>query len=146
MQLDNCMRTYALFIAADKSAVIDCLIDGSAIRDQKDTDGKKITDVYLKDKLSEIDSRFGEVYKQSSGYVHFSSKAFYQSVTAKENYHIEFRVGTELPERFNAVLLECAKAYTHYCKLQLRILLEAVRRKRRFEASEGNGTQEHSES
>ena len=48
LQLDNCMRTYAAFIAADKDAVIDCVISGNRIDKQKSKDGNLLKDVYLK--------------------------------------------------------------------------------------------------
>lgn len=76
LQLDNCMRTYAAFIAADKDAVIDCVISGNRIDKQKSKDGNLLKDVYLKNELSKLDTGFSAVYDNTSGYIHFSDRAF----------------------------------------------------------------------
>ena len=69
LQMDNCMRSYAAFIAKDKQAVINCIISGEQINKQVSKDGVKMSDGYLKSELSKIDTRFANVYKQASGYV-----------------------------------------------------------------------------
>ena len=52
LQMDNCMRSYAAFIAKDKETVIDCIISGDPINKQLSKDGTKMTDGYLKRELS----------------------------------------------------------------------------------------------
>lgn len=49
MQMDNCMRTYAAFIAEDCDAVVDCIIQGGKVSDHKDKNGKRMSDGYLKE-------------------------------------------------------------------------------------------------
>lgn len=89
LQLDNCMRTYAAFIAADKEAVVDCIISGRRIDQQKSKDGKQLKDFYLKEELNKIEPHFSAVYDNTSGYIHLSDKAFYQTVNTCDNYTIE---------------------------------------------------------
>ena len=84
MQMDNCMRTYAAFIAEDYNSVVDCIIQGGKVSSRKDKNGRKMSDGYLKDEISKIDPVFADVYDQASGYVHLSEKAFYQMVAS---YH-----------------------------------------------------------
>ena len=76
MQMDNCMRTYAAFIAEDRNAVIRCILDGTPIKSLKDAKGNKMLDGYLKDEVAKIDPIFSKVYNNASGYVHLSEKAF----------------------------------------------------------------------
>ena len=45
MQMDNCMRTYAPFIAEDRNAVVNCIIDGNPINKLKDANGKMMITV-----------------------------------------------------------------------------------------------------
>ena len=80
IQMDNCMRTYAAFIAEDRNAVIRCILDGTPIKSLKDAKGNKMLDGYLKDEVAKIDPIFSKVYNNASGYVHLSEKAFYQTV------------------------------------------------------------------
>ena len=141
MQMDNCMRTYAAYIAEDKNAVLDSVISGDPINKLKDKDGKPLTDSNLKNKLNNIDKRFGSVYSQSSGYIHLSDKAFYQTVDTCENYKIGFQIGLELPEKRNENLLECAEAFVYYCKLHFRLLKPVVESKKRLDEELDNNEQ-----
>ena len=136
LQMDNCMRTYAVFIAEDKAAVIDCIISGERVNRQVSKDGSQLSDSYLKKELSKIDSGFSDIYDQASGYIHLSEKAFYQTVVSCEDYHINFQIGHALPEKFNPILIEAADAFIHYVKLHYRILDAVVDSKRRFDSSQ----------
>ena len=64
--MDNCMRTYAAYIAEDKNAVIDCIIHAKRFRDQKDKQGKEMTDAYLKNKIKVLAPSFPNIYNSAS--------------------------------------------------------------------------------
>lgn len=134
LQMDNCMRTYAAFIAADKDAVIDCIIHGRKISDQLDADGKKMTDANLKKKMAAFNASFPAVYDQASGYVHFSDMAFYQTVVSINNNTIEWQIGQALQERFNPLLLEAADTFIHFTKIHYKMLQAVVDSKQRYDA------------
>lgn len=133
LQLDNCMRTYAAFIADDKDAVIDCIISGNRIDKQQSADGKNLSDANLRIALSQIDVSFSDVYKQASGFIHLSEKAFYQTVVKCEDSSIEFQVGGILPEKRNPVMIECADAFIHFTKLHFQMLSAVAESKVRFD-------------
>ena len=134
LQMDNCLRTYAAFIAADKEKVIDCIISGDPIKNEKDTAGQKMTDGHLKDEISKIDSQFAQVYDQASGFIHLSSKAFYQTVAEiGDDNKIAFQIGHPLPEKRNEPLLECADAFVHFVKLHYKMLNAVVESKTKFD-------------
>ncbi len=136
MQMDNCMRTYAAFIAEDRNAAVQCVIDGNPIKNLKDTNGKKMTDGHLKDEITKIDSVFSKVYDNASGYVHLSEKAFYQTVEKCADNKLEFQIGQPLPEKRNDPLLESADAYIHFVKLHFKMLQAVVENKERFDAAQ----------
>lgn len=134
LQMDNCLRTYAAFIAADKEKVIDCIISGDPIKNEKDTTGQKMTDGHLKDEISKIDSQFAQVYDQASGFIHLSSKAFYQTVAEiGDDNKFAFQIGHPLPEKRNEPLLECADAFVHFVKLHYKMLNAVVESKTKFD-------------
>lgn len=135
MQMDNCMRTYAAFIAKDCDAVVDCIIQGGKVSDHKDRNGKKMSDGYLKGELSKLDSVFADVYDQASGYVHLSEKAFYQMVASCEDYKINFYAGPNLLERHNPFLIEAAEAFIHFVKLHFKMLEAVAESKERLDAT-----------
>ena len=138
LQMDNCMRTYAAFIAEDRNAVTDCLIDGTPIKHLEDKNGKKMADWYLKEELTKIEPSFSRVYEQASGYIHLSSKAFYQTVKAIDDEMITVQVGHQLPEKRNEPLLEGASAFTHYVVLHYKMLNAVCESKVRFDAEQQN--------
>ena len=133
LQMDNCMRTYAAFIAEDRNKVIDCIIDGTPINKQLDTTGNRMTDGYLKNALSKYDSVFAQVYNQAGGFVHLSEKAFYQTVADVSDGTIALQIGHDLPEKRNDSLLECAEAFCHFVKLHYKMLAAVVDSKTRFD-------------
>lgn len=133
LQLDNCMRSYSAFIAEDKEKVINCIIYGERIDKQKSLDGNLLKDVYLKNELTKIDPGFSVVYDNTSGYIHFSDRAFYQTVKSCDNDVIEWGIGTELLEKFNPLLIEAADAFIHFVKLHFHILSAVVESKERFD-------------
>ncbi len=142
MQMDNCMRTYAAFIAEDRNAVIQCIIDGSPIKNLKDKNGKKMLDGHLKDEVSKLDPIFATVYDQASGYVHLSEKAFYQTVEHCDNNEIGIIAGHPLPERRNAPLLEGADAYIHFIKLHFKMLQAVVDSKQRYDSAHADNQED----
>ena len=135
MQMDNCIRTYAAFIAEDCDAVVDCIIQGGKVSNYKDKNGKKMSDGYLKDEISKMDSVFADVYDQASVYVHLSEKAFYQMVASCEDNKINLYAGPNLLERHNPILIEAAEAFIHFVKLHFKMLKAVAESKERFDAS-----------
>jgi len=80
IQLDTFIRFHALTIVKDHNKFIDDVLDGRHIRNIKDKDGNKMTDGYLVDLLSNEYPWLKDVYKNLSGYIHFSGKHLYGSV------------------------------------------------------------------
>ena len=144
LQMDNCMRTYAAFIAEDRTKVINCIIDGTPINTQRDTTGNRMTDGYLKNAISQYDSVFARVYNQASGFVHLSEKAFYQTVADVSDGKIALQIGHDLPEKRNAPLLECAEAFSHFVKLHYKMLDAVVESKTRFDAEQQDRNERNS--
>lgn len=127
-QIDNCMRIFAAFIAENQSEFINGFLEGKKISDMKDNRGKKMKDYVLRERLAEYDAQLDMVYKNSSGYVHLSDKAFYSIVTTSslEQYDIEFSVGLPLKEKANQVLFEAADAFIHYVQLQNTLVNQVI--------------------
>ncbi|NLD46203.1 MAG: hypothetical protein GX660_03250 [Clostridiaceae bacterium] len=133
LQMDNCMRLCAIYIAEDEDAVISTIIDGGKISTHKDKQGKKMSDFYLKNQLQQYDDKFSVVYDNASGYVHFSNKAFYQSINPEEGNHISIRVGLENEDKVNSALIECVEAYLYFTDLFYKLINIAVDSKKRFD-------------
>ncbi|MFR1478256.1 MAG: hypothetical protein ACLSB9_22515 [Hydrogeniiclostridium mannosilyticum] len=135
IQMDNCMRTYAAFIAEDRNAVIRCILDGTPIKSLKDAKGNKMLDGYLKDEVAKIDPIFSKVYNNASGYVHLSEKAFYQTVDSCDNYEIGIQIGQPLPEK-ECTIVGGSSCFIHFVNLHFKMLQAVVESKQRFDASQ----------
>lgn len=132
LQMDNCLRSYAAFVAQNKNEVVNCIIDGEPINKKKDNLGKNLSDGNLKDRITnEVDPQFKQVYDQASGYIHLSSKAFYQMIDEVKDYRISFQVGNSLPEKRNPVLIEAADAFVHFVELHQKMLRAVADSKQR---------------
>lgn len=125
--IDNCLRLYAINIAADREATVNAILKGEKISKLRDSNGKKMTDAYLNEKLEYYDKHISNVYKETSGFIHFSNKAVYQSITEfTDDGRIQCQVGGELPNKFNETLIECAVAYVHFYRLFLSMMCEVA--------------------
>lgn len=94
-----------------------------------------LSDGYLKKRITrDLDSQFSQVYDQASGYIHLSSKAFYQMILQVKDSTINFQIGISLPEKMNPVLIEAANAYIHFVKLHQTMLFAVAESKRRTDA------------
>ena len=58
LQLDNCMRLYALYIAEDRKAFINSLMAGGKLYKLRDKNGRQMKDWYLKKELTKLDTSF----------------------------------------------------------------------------------------
>ncbi len=124
LQLDNCMRLYASTIADDQDALINCVISGGKISSLRDNNGQKMSDKLLKDGLAQYDSRFADVYDNTSGYIHYSEKSFYQSISALNGgeYDISIQISKYPLEKVNEALCECAEAFIHFTNFFIRMM------------------------
>ena len=114
LQLDNCLRLLAIYIAEDEQAVVNNVLEGKSIGRLQDKNGNRMTDAYLKKQFEQYDKQLPTVYDNASGFIHFSAKAVFQSIYECKDNSIRFQVGGELHEKRNETLIECAAAFLHY--------------------------------
>ena len=78
--LDNIIRFSASWLVADPHDFAVKVIDGAQIDSIKDKKGHLMKDWYLRNLLNEEYPWITNVYKQSSGYIHFSTKHIFSSI------------------------------------------------------------------
>lgn len=134
LSIDNCLRLYAINIADDRENVVNTILSGGKIGNLKDKNGNKMTDAYLNKQLEQQDPLISGVYKEASGFIHFSNKAVYQSLLkCDDTGHIEFQIGSDLPDKFNETLIECAFAYMHFYRMFLSMMCSVAELKKEFD-------------
>lgn len=92
----------------------------------KDRSGKKMSDGRLQDLLVEFDPMVRDVYRTTSGFVHFSTYILPSMGVPGEGYEVGFNFGAEPNEKNNAPLVECGKAFCHYVDLHLQMLHKVI--------------------
>lgn len=76
LQVDNCLRLYAMSLYSNPSEFNESVLKGEHIGNLKDRDGNKMTDSYLVDKINKLFPQIKSLYKTLSGHIHFSSEHF----------------------------------------------------------------------
>jgi hypothetical protein len=74
LQSDNCMRLFALSLVADRLDFYNRILNGEHIRNIKDAENNKMTDLHLSQKLDELYPGFRLLYENTSGFIHFSNE------------------------------------------------------------------------
>jgi len=95
LQLDNALRFFASTLVENSNDFAEHFIDGKAIRDYSDINGKKLTDNYLAKKLEEYFPGVKEIYDKTCGYIHFSDRHFFPTITRekRKDRSIQMNIG-----------------------------------------------------
>lgn len=80
--LDNFLRLFAAWLVKDPHEFANEVMKGKKVEEFFDKENEKqaLKDWYLRNKASESYPWISEVYKQTSGYIHFSSKHIYNPI------------------------------------------------------------------
>jgi hypothetical protein len=113
MELDTVSRLLAYTYVEEPSVMAKAVIGGKALNSFKCRDGKKLRDGYLIDKMTEEHPWAKAVYKYTSGYVHFSERQVFDSISslgADGDRSIEFQISKEennFPKESWIEILQC---------------------------------------
>lgn len=121
IQLDNLMRVFAAFIAADRSEFIKKVLKGIPVRKLYDDEGNKMTDYNLRKRISVYCPEIDDVYVKASGYVHFSDIAIHKSWWGNEEDITHYSVGHPIREEVNPLLLEIADAFIYFVEIEFEL-------------------------
>ena len=126
MQLDTAMRINALLLVDDREVLCRAVLDGQKMNGLKDRSGKKMSDAYLRGKLSENNPWINQVYEQTSDLVHLSGRHFYSSITSldESTHTIRFVISAEDPPRAEEDYFEITDTFVEISKLAGLLILE----------------------
>ena len=72
LQIDNCLRLYAINIAENEQKLVEGLLEGKRVEKFKDKKGNFMKDAYLKKNIKQYDANLETVYDYSYGFIHIS--------------------------------------------------------------------------
>ena len=86
LQLDNLLRFRAAFMVANSNHFVVDVLSGKSVRNLADKNGQKMTDAYLQRELADEYPWLQNLYKGTSGYIHFSEQHFLNTmkITGRE--------------------------------------------------------------
>jgi len=80
LMLDNLLRFYAVWLVDKPHDFATEILEGKEVRKIKDRNGNKMTDKYLVEQLSKEYNWLSNTYRETSGYIHLSSKHYFNTL------------------------------------------------------------------
>lgn len=97
LQIDNSLRLFAYSIADNSFEFYEKVLEGNHIRNMVDRDNNKMTDEYLVTKLDKTFPGIKLLYKNTSGYIHFSKNHLFLNnkieTVSDEKLRMKIKVG-----------------------------------------------------
>jgi|ERR1700733_1458774 len=93
MQLDTTLRLYAAFFVTDHQKFCEDVIQGKQIDRLKSDDGSLMKDSYLRDRVAKMNPWMVDVYKSTSGYIHFSVRHIQEAFRSGEGANATLVIG-----------------------------------------------------
>lgn len=118
LQIDTAIRIFAGTLVDDTNQFVGDVLKGQHISKLKDRDGKKMTDRYLVEKLSDEYPWLPKVYEKTSSYIHLSDTHLFASVqnVKEEKRTLSFKISSidrdEIPEKFYIEAVDAFNAAT----------------------------------
>jgi hypothetical protein len=113
MQLDTALRLYAGFFVSDHQKFCKEVFHGAQINKMKSHDGSVMTDKYLVDEVAKQNNWMVDVYKHTSGYIHFSNRHILEALRKDENKNVQMVIGSADYDREPKHFLEPMRCIHH---------------------------------
>lgn len=123
MQLDNSLRLYAGFFSKDRIKFSKDVLNGKIISKMKADDNQPMTDNYLARRVSRVNPWVINVYKKTSGYIHFSEEHIKEALRHRGGENFELIIGPNDFDREDVHFLEPLECFTHITSM-IKIQLE----------------------
>jgi len=125
LQLDNCLRFYAVYLVKDPHDFAMQVFGGKPIKKMKDKSGKPMTDAYLAEKLNEKFPWVLNVYKRTSGYIHLSETHIFNSFVEPATEGGTQRMGIGIGSNYEGdeFIEEAALAFIEATKVMFEYLI-----------------------
>lgn len=123
MQLDNSLRLYAGFFSKDRIKFSKNVLNGKIISKMKADDNQPMTDNYLARRVSRVNPWVINVYKKTSGYIHFSEEHIREAFRHRGGGNFELIIGPNDFDRKDVDFLEPLECFAHITSM-IKVQLE----------------------
>ena len=114
LQIDTALRFSTGWLVKDPHGFVGQIMNGEQINKIKDCDGNLMTDRYLVKRMAQEHPWIEEVYRRTSGYVHFSDVHIWSTLCGtdrKEGQTVTTKVGARDREGLSELYLEMVTAF-----------------------------------
>ncbi|MEZ6016517.1 MAG: hypothetical protein R3F49_15475 [Planctomycetota bacterium] len=126
LQVDTALRFYAAYIVEDPHAFATEVLKGTRVDKLKDRDGKPMQDAHLVKRLAEAEALewLPSVYRETSGYVHLSSKHLFNTFNSVDEATrtVQIKVGAADGDLPQDIYIEAVDAFIAATRLFMRYL------------------------
>jgi hypothetical protein len=138
IQLDTAMRFFAFSLVDDHMALHLHLMEDKPLRDFPGREGRKLSDRYLHEKLSQHYPWVTKVYETTSGYVHFSGRHLAATVvgTGPDEGKIRWHIGYNGPIWPEEARLEAVHTFMNATQALSELGIAYLREKRGFSSAD----------
>lgn len=115
LQIDTALRFSAGWLVNDPHGFVKQIMNGEQIKKLADSDGNLMTDRYLMERMAQKHPWIEEVYKRTSGYVHFSDVHIWSTLCGTEKKEgqtaVAIKIGARDREDLSGLHLEMIAAF-----------------------------------
>lgn len=121
MQLDTLLRFYAAFLVENPHDFASAVMSGQQVKNLVDRAGLKLTDRHLVDSLSIEYPWMKNVYTETSGYIHFSTKHIFSALHGlnEDDRSFQIQLSSDDIERAEEWYGEAIDAFYHITEIFL---------------------------
>jgi hypothetical protein len=121
LQLDTALRLYAGTLYEDAEKYAKAVFDGRHVNKLKDRHGKKLTDAYLADRLSEQYPWVKRMYENLCDFVHLSNRHFFTSVASlnEADHSFKFLISAKDAPRPDSDYFEIVEGFLEAMRITL---------------------------
>lgn len=115
LQMDTMLRLYALFFVTDPDDFATKVYHGASVNKLKDDRGQLMSDTCLRDRVASQNAWVPDVYRETSGYIHFSHRHIQAALSLQDKGagKVELRLGPHDIDKPLAYYGEAVRAFRH---------------------------------
>jgi hypothetical protein len=123
LQLDTALRLYAANLHKNPQEYADAVFKGARVDKLKDKHGKRLTDAYLAEKLSEKYPWVKSVYENLCDFIHFSNRHIFASMAKLDDGErtVHLQISAEDPPRPDSDYFEIVGGYYETMHLTVKL-------------------------
>jgi hypothetical protein len=139
LQLDNCLRIFAISLVADPNKFASDVLGGKSVRNIKDATNCPMRDNYLCNELSKQFPWVQNVYDETSGFVHLSEKHIFNSlkIDSTDEHLVSLKISDQDKFVPDSAYMEAIEVFEKITELFLSLFYTEIQARANFNKISG---------